>query len=270
MNYVYMANNLTQAYLYPFPATTLSNTEVVIKLTHPIGSIDTISILSSRSPLPLPLFRFTQTLSRIVWLLIFISVIVFSLIHLTVTSKQIDAYFKFLFAQQLTAGLIARLPQNKTIKYLLLHWMIVATILQFCFKAVMLTNLLSSIPYSQIDSLSDLADKNLPFCVFTGEPAQGYIESLENEITRKLHRKYVIEDPPTEEKEMWEAKTFSMISAGKYAIVSDGSFLDYYHSRFINKYPNLYRSQVNFLPLPYYIPLSKYSSLKLIERFTKL
>jgi len=146
----------------------------------------------------------------------------------------------------------------------------VTTILQWAYNEVLLGNLIFSIEYSQIDSLKDLADSQLPFMVFQGESVQEYIEQENNEMIRKLRLRYVVEDPSDEKKEQWEIDTFKKISAGKYAMVCDQPFLDYYYALKLARYPNLHRSQQNFLSLPYYIPMSKHNSKELKGNFTQL
>ena len=90
-----MNENESNAVLYPFPPNTLEWAESFI-FTHPIGFLDTVSILSSRSQMKTPLFHFITPFTKLVWFGVFASLIAVTCVHLCATVKQCDVYLKLL------------------------------------------------------------------------------------------------------------------------------------------------------------------------------
>jgi len=138
-----------------------------------------------------------------------------------------------------------------------------------------LTYLFFAPSFDKIDSLEDLADYCLrgrieEFYAFDGEPCQEYVQEKSDSITDALRQKMKLIDITNDEKEKWENEIFPKLSSGKYALVSDDAFLDYYWTTKLSKYPKLYRAENNFMPLPYFIPLSRHVSNHLRKSFNKM
>jgi hypothetical protein len=249
-----MNNNLTNLMLVPFPPMSLTNSSLHMEMSSPIGDISTISILSAKGN-PIKSFFHVMTTFRIeVWILIVLSYLFASGMSalLTKNKKQFIRYLAIFFKQQLS-----KFQSKQSGALIALVWLWSSSMITWALGSALLTFLVFKIPFEKIDSIEDLAKKNINFTLFKGENAMEFITDPNERYFKIFSDKFVIEDPDKDEKEIWEKNLFEKIFDGNYAIVSDEPFLNYHFVTKLIEFPNLYKSEHNELTLPYFIPMSK-------------
>ncbi|CAG2113854.1 unnamed protein product, partial [Medioppia subpectinata] len=125
---------------------------------------------------------------------------------------------------------------------------------------VLLTYLEFKTPYDVIDSLQDLAQRDIKFGTFEDDPGFDYLNSPHEPYYNQFKGRVVREKSGNINKQKWEQLVFDNITNGVYALVTDQPFNDYYYATKLSQYPNLYRSQFNSLVLPYFLALSKHNT----------
>jgi hypothetical protein len=165
---------------------------------------------------------------------------------------------------------IKNFNRNLRTASLTMLWFYSTTILTWAFSGMLLTFLVFPTPYQKIDSIYELAQKDIQFTVFGGENALEYINDPNEPYYQQFYNRCVVEDPENENKDEWEKNIFDKISKGNYALVSDQYFLDYYFATKLLNYSNLYRSESNLLVLPYFIPLAKHNSEERVRSIDKM
>jgi hypothetical protein len=225
-----------------------------MEVSSPIGDINTISILSAKGN-PIKSFFHVMTIFRIeVWILIVLSYLFTSgmSVLLTKNKKQFIRYLAIFFKQQLS-----KFESKQSGAPIALVWLWASSMITWALGSVLLTFLVFKIPFEKIDSIEDLAKKDIKFTLFKGENAMEFITDPNERYFKIFSDKFVIEDPDKDEKEIWEKNLFKKISDGNYAVVSDEPFLNYYFVTKSKEFANLYKSEYNGLTLPYFIPMSK-------------
>jgi hypothetical protein len=262
-----MDNKVTNMLLSPFPPMTLSNCSSYMEVSSPIGDINTISILSAKGNLKISFFQMMNTFRIEVWILIAFSYLFISGMSAFIlkNKKPFIKYLAILFRQQLS-----KFESNQSLAFIVLIWLWSSSIITWALSSALLIFLVLKTPFEKIDSIEDLSQRDISFTLFKGENAMDFITDPKEKYYKILFDKYVIEYPNKEEKEIWEERIFRKISDGNHAIVSDEPFLNFYFATKLIKYRNLYKSKINGLTLPYFIPMAKNNdhSLKLIIKKT--
>jgi len=249
--------------LLPFPPMSLSNYSYHMEVSSPIGDINTLSILSAKGNLKKLLFQMMNTFRIEVWILIAFSYLFISGMSAFIlkNKKPFIKYLAILFRQQLS-----KFESNQSLAFIVLIWLWASSIITWALSSSLLIFLVLKTPFEKIDSIEDLSQRDISFTLFNGENAMEFITDPKEKYYKMFVDKYVIEYPNKIDKQNWEEMIFRNITDGNYAIVCDEPFLDFYFATKLIKYRNLYKSKINGLTLPYFIPMAKNNdhSLKLI------
>jgi len=151
-----------------------------------------------------------------------------------------------------------------------LIWFYGSFIFSSAFSGILLAFLVFPIPFDKIDSIDDLAKKDVQFTVFKGENAVEYFNDTKEPYYHVFMNRCVVEEPLNDQKEKWENEVFDKISDGIYAIVSDRQYLDFYYATKSLNYSNLHRSESNQLVLPYFMPLAQHNSEENVHSINKM
>ena len=151
---------------------------------------------------------------------------------------------------------------DKSYAILLLSWAISSAFCFYCFHESLLSTIFHEKAHVVIDSLENMAEfamegKLKEFYALKGESCEQYINERSDFIATTLKPKMKIIDVEEDEKDEWEQGVFPLLSSGEYVLVSDDSYLDYYFTTKLSKYPNIYRGSQEIMALPYFIALSE-------------
>jgi hypothetical protein len=263
-----MGERKTDLLLTPFPPMSIYmiNISQNMQFSRFIGDVAMISILSSKEPVD-PLFHLIYIFNLEIWLCIIVSYFIVSTLS-AIISNDLTVFIEYIgiaFRQN-----IKNFNRNVRTASLTMLWFYSTMILMWAFSGMLLTFLVFPTPYQKIDSIYELAQKDIEFTVFKGENAFEYINDPNEPYYQQLYNRCIVEDPENEDKNEWEKNIFDKISKGNYALVSDQFFLDYYFATKLLNYSNLYRSESNQLVLPYFIPLAKHNSQERIRSINKM
>jgi hypothetical protein len=263
-----MGERKTDLLLTPFPPMNINiiNVSQYMQFSRFIGDVAMISILSSKEPID-SLFHLIYIFNLQIWLCIIVSYFIVSTLS-AIISKDLTVFMEYI-AIALRQN-IKNFNRNHRTASLTMLWFYSSMILMWAFSEMLLTFLVFPTPYQKIDSIYELAQKDIKFTVFKGENAFEYIKDPKEPYYQQFYNRCVVEDPENENKEKWEKIIFDKISKGNYALVSDQFFLDYYFATKLLNYSNLYRSESNQLVLPYFIPLAKHNSQERIRSINKM
>ena len=147
---------------------------------------DSEIILSKIIPGTKPALQFIRCFQSFVWLSIFVSILMNSLINSMSTSspRKIFAYFWNYF-ELLFSDSIQSLLKNKQNKLILGIWMMSACYLAICFTSFMMDHMIQTEPIIKIENIEDLAQRTeiTAFARQDGTLA-AYFEQNDNDITR--------------------------------------------------------------------------------------
>ncbi len=272
-HYELLDSNLTDIFVYPSPPLSPEKMEKMF-ISNSLGFIQMICILSGAGPSKEPFFHFAGCFEPSCWIAIALSYIITAAIA-SYIQKSFYPYLYFYSILMIQSPKLSRIKFSKEYIILLTSWLLSSSILVWAFTQELWTYLFFAPSFDKIDSLEDLADYSLKgrieeFYVFAGEPSEEYVGGNESSITSALKLKMKVVDIQNNEKEKWENETFPKLSSGKFALVSDDAFLDYYWTTKLSKYPKLYRAKNNFMSLPYFIPLSNGASNDLKANVNKM
>lgn len=138
------------------------------------------------------------------------------------------------------------------------------------FSGILFTCLIMKPTLDTIDTIKQLAEKGIEFSVFQGENADEFVNDLKETYYEELHPKCNVEDIENDIHEQWNEDIVQRISKGNYALVTDQTFLDYLLAKYSKSFPNLYRSSISGLILPYFLLLAKHTPKHFIISINKM
>ena len=227
-----------------------------ITLSRCLDSMAMVNILSAKTRVQFT-FHLLKAFDPIIWLIFAIFYVFISTLSSWIEKRSTPFinYFGVIVSQT-----IPNLNIRKTASISMV-WMHGSQFLICALSCILLTFLVFPTPYDKIDSIEDLAKKDINFGVFDDETAYDYVSSPNEPYFHRFKGRWHKESAGNTYKEEWEQKLFEDISKGVYALVSDQPFNGYYFSTKLKKYENLYQSKFNAMTLPYFIALSKFSSI---------
>jgi hypothetical protein len=211
-----LKNNEINILFYPLVPTNSTDIFDFVELSHSIGDVTMISILSSKGNPINSSFEMMKAFTIPVWISIIISYILTACItaRISHTDKPFMRYLAIFFRQQLSS-----FDRNESTSMISLIWLMGSSIITWALSGAILMFLVFTAPHEKIDSMADLANKQINFTVLKGENAHEFVIDPNEEYTQLFANKFKVEDPPPHNKTDWENHILTKISTSNYALV---------------------------------------------------
>ncbi len=211
-----LKNNQINIFLYPLVATNLTDIFDFVELSHSIGEVTMISILSSKGNPINSSFQMMKAFTAPVWISIIICYILTACItaRISHSDKPFMRYLAIFFRQQLS-----NFECNESTSMISLIWLMGSSIITWALSGAILSFLVFTTPHEKIDSMADLANKQINFTVLKGENSHEFVTDPNEKYTQLFVNKFKVEDPPPHNKTDWENDILTKISTNNYALV---------------------------------------------------
>jgi hypothetical protein len=211
-----LKNNEINILFYPLVPSNITEIFDFFELSHCIGDVTMISILSSKGNPINSSFQMMKAFTIPVWISIIICYILTACItaRISHSDKPFMKYLAIFFRQQLS-----NFDSNESTSMISLIWLLGSSIITWALSGAILMFLVFTAPHEKIDSMADLANKQINFTVFKGENAHEFVTDRNEKYTELFANKFKVEDPPPENKTDWENDILTKISTNNYALV---------------------------------------------------
>lgn len=216
---------------------------------------------------------FFREVERLVWALLFTSLIILPCIARRATESKtrgIWEYATMLFAQPVKLN---HRPLFE--RFLLASWLLIAFVLHQVWSGLIYSSVVRKLPYFIIDNLETLAHAHDLFViVYPNETAHHYIETQKTKdpVARSLASRMMVLNASTDDKSYWNCvdAQMTMIGTGLAALIADRLYLDYLRDSCHESWPDLHVSSQSKVSIPYFIAYSPYLDLEVAECLRKM